>query len=64
MKETNALQELLTYCDEYESMAAAARSLGVSRQYLNDIVNNKRDLSRGLLAKLGLKRVVVKEKTA
>ncbi len=54
------MQSLRQFIDQFDSVAAAARELGVSRQYLNDVVNLKKDISRQLLAKLGLKHVIVK----
>lgn len=41
------------------SQKAAARKLGISPQYLNDIINYRREPGHKLLAALGLERLVL-----
>lgn len=62
MKVINELDELRAFCNQFDSIAAASRELGVSRQYLTDIVNEKKDLSKGIVEKLGIKRVSIKSR--
>jgi plasmid maintenance system antidote protein VapI len=43
----------------FETQAAAARALGISSQYLNDLLSGQRRCSDRLLSKLNLRRIVV-----
>ncbi len=60
MREINALDALLAYVERFPTRGDAASALSISKQYLSDMLHGRRDLSPRLLAKLGLKRVVVK----
>ena len=62
MKELNALDVLKDYVDGFETKGHAATALGVSKQYLNDMLNRHRDISPRMLSKLGLKRAVVRDR--
>ena len=44
------------------SQKEAARLLGISTQYLNDLLRGRREASARVLGKLGLRRVVVRNK--
>jgi|KBSMisStandDraft_5_1062788.scaffolds.fasta_scaffold2060021_2 plasmid maintenance system antidote protein VapI len=59
--EVNPLDELQAYCNDFKSLNEAAASIGVTKQYLSDVLRNKRDLSDRLLKHLRLRRIVVKE---
>ncbi len=61
MKETNPYEALLAFRAKYRTQTAAAEALGVSVPYFNDMLHMRRDISDNMLAKLGLRRVVVKE---
>lgn len=56
------LQLVKDYVAKAGSQTAAARTLGVSVPYLNDILHGRRKLSDRFLEKLGLTRVVVAQK--
>lgn len=60
MKEMNAFEALERYCSRYETLTDAAEGLGITKQYLSDILRNRRDITPRVLEKLGLKRIVVK----
>lgn len=62
MRETNPADALKAYCDRWQTQREAAARLGISPAYLSDLLNNRRDLTDGILAKIGLKRIVVREK--
>jgi plasmid maintenance system antidote protein VapI len=59
MKEIDPRVALAAFIKRHKTQAAAAEALGVSRPYLSDIVNGRRDFSDAVLEKLGLRRVVV-----
>lgn len=61
MKNVNAAEALERHCQQYETLTEAAAALGISKQYLSDIRQNHRDITPRVLAKLGLRRVIVKE---
>ena len=61
MKELNALDVLKDYVDGFTTKGDAASALGVSKQYLNDMLNRHRDISPRMLAKLGLRKAVVQK---
>jgi hypothetical protein len=44
------------------SQKEAARTLGISAQYFNDILQGRRDASDNILKKLGLERRIVRAK--
>jgi len=59
MKEIDPLERLKAFVEKHKTQAAAAEALGVSRPYLSDIINGRRDFSDAVLERLGLRRVVV-----
>lgn len=59
MKEIDPLKTLQAFVEKHKTQAAAAEALGVSRPYLSDIINGRRDFSDPVLERLGLRRVVV-----
>lgn len=59
MKEIDPLKTLRAFVEKHKTQAAAAEALGVSRPYLSDIINGRRDFSDPVLERLGLRRVVV-----
>jgi len=63
VKHTNPADALYAFVKRYPRQLDAARALEISPAYLSDLVNGRRDITDGILAKLGLKRVVVKEST-
>ena len=52
--------KLAVYVKGCDSQRAAAEKLGISTSYLNDLLNNRRDLSERVLAQLGLTRRIEK----
>lgn len=60
MKEVDALDALKAFVKKFQTQRAAATALGMSDVYLSDILHGRRGLSDVTLAKLGLKRSVVK----
>lgn len=62
VKEVNALDVLKDYVDGFATKGDAASALACSKQYLNDMLNRHRDISPRMLAKLGLKRTVIKDR--
>jgi plasmid maintenance system antidote protein VapI len=60
MRETNPTDALLAYVDQFPFQRDAAKALKISPAYLSDLVNGRRDITDPLLAKLGLRRVVIK----
>jgi hypothetical protein len=61
MKGLNAFELLQEFCGQYETEAAAARALGITKPYLADLLRCRRSAGPKVLAKLGLKRVLVRE---
>ena len=59
MKEVDPIKALNAFVSKHKTQAAAADALGVSRPYLSDIINGRRDFSDAILERLGLRRVVV-----
>ena len=51
---------LRDYVYDAGSQAAAARKLGVTRQYICMVLAGDRPVGARILAKLGLKRIIVK----
>ena len=60
VKEVDALAALKAHCEKFKTQGDAASSLAVSKQYLNDMLRGRRELSPRLLGKLGLRKAVVK----
>ncbi len=56
----NALAVLKREVAKAGSQKNAAKSLGISTQYMNDLIRERRDFSDAVLAKLGLERRIVK----
>ena len=57
--ERSPLRELKRFCAGYGTQVAAAKALGISQPYLSDLLRKRRDVSKPLLKKLGLKRAVI-----
>ena len=64
MRETDPLEVLHAFRQKYQTQADAAAALNISLPYFNDMMNMRRDISPRILEKLGLRRVVVKEKAS
>lgn len=64
MKHIDSFAALERFCSQYETMTEAAAALDITKQYLSDILRNRRDITPRVLGKLGLKRVVVKDQAA
>lgn len=47
---------------EHGTQSKAADALGISAVYFSDLMNDRRDFSEVMLAKLGLERVIVERK--
>jgi plasmid maintenance system antidote protein VapI len=60
MKETNPLDVLRRFVTTHPHQRAAAEALGISQAYLSDLLNERRDLNPKMLAKLGLRQVIIK----
>lgn len=58
--ERDALQRLYDLIDDLGTQKAAAQHLGISPQYLNDILDRRRS-GHKVLERLGLRRVVTYE---
>lgn len=61
MKETNAADVLRRFRDQFETLGDAASALSISKQYLSDMLQDRRNISPRILGKLGLKKIVVRE---
>lgn len=46
--------------EKYPTQRAAAKALGITPSYLHDLLHGRRTFSAAVLAKLGLRRTVVK----
>jgi DNA-binding transcriptional regulator YdaS (Cro superfamily) len=62
MKREKLTKMILSQCDKFGSQAAFAREIGISRDYLNLVIHEKRNPPARLLAYLSLKPVVYYEK--
>lgn len=58
----NIVKELEKHVRKSGSQKASAASLGISTQYLNDLLRGRREASDNVLSKMGLRRVVVRAK--
>jgi hypothetical protein len=56
----DVIRELQKKVKKAGSQKELASALGISSQYLNDLLQGRRNASDNILDKLGLKRVVVK----
>lgn len=63
-KQTIAEKRLRAYVRSAGSQKSAALSLGVSQQYLSDVLNGRRGITPRVLAQLGLRRVERYERIA
>jgi hypothetical protein len=54
-----AIEELQKRVDAAGSRAAAAKELNISPSQLSDVLNRRRDFSRGMLEKMGFDKVVI-----
>lgn len=54
-------QVLREFCTKAGSQAAAAIELEVSRSYVSDMLNGRRDISENVAQRLGYKRTLVYE---
>jgi hypothetical protein len=63
MPSVNPVKALGLYVDRFPSQKEAAKALGISPTYLNDLLYARRDCSQPILEKLGLTRVVIKAAT-
>ena len=60
MKEVKPLDALKRFVEKHPTQRDAAAALGISSPYLYDLLNGHRGISDAVLAKLGLRRIVVK----
>lgn len=60
MQEVNPTQQLHKFAARFPTQQAAAAALGISGPYLSDLLQGRRDVSDAILAKLGLRRIVVR----
>lgn len=58
MTEEYVLAQLRSWLAQYGSQKALAVRLGVSVQYLNDVLRGRREVGPAVLAGLGLEKVV------
>ncbi len=61
MREVNPVDALAAFCQQFKSYAAAARALGIPRQFLHQMLFYGTSIPVSVLTQLGLKRVVVKK---
>lgn len=61
-REIEPLEALRAFVAKHPTQQAAAEALGVSPVYVSDLLNERRDFSDNMLAKLGLRRTVVEVK--
>ena len=59
MATVNPVKALGQYVDRFPSQKDAAKALGISPAYLNDLLFARRECSAMILGKLGLARIVV-----
>ena len=57
----DALKQLRIFVRQHPTQKAAAAALKISSPYLTDLLYGRRHINDGMLAKLGLKRTVVKQ---
>jgi DNA-binding transcriptional regulator YdaS (Cro superfamily) len=60
--EKNPQHHLERLVDELGSQAAAAQALGIGPSYFGDLLRGRRNVSDRVLTKLGLRRIVVRER--
>ncbi len=59
LKEVRAAQVLYDTVKSFPTQREAAAHLKITPAYLSDLLNNRRDISDSILAKLGLRRATV-----
>lgn len=59
--ETNPNDALNAFVTRHGTQRKAADALGITQGYLSDLLHNKRDITDTVLAKLGLRKAVVKK---
>ena len=59
VREIDPLVVLKKIVSQHGSQAAAAAALGVSPQFLGDLLHGRRDCSQKVLERMGLRRTVV-----
>lgn len=57
--EAIAIAKLKALVKQHSSQQAAAEALGITPQYFGDLLRGRRECSEKVLAKLGLRRIVV-----
>lgn len=62
MNISELLSKIDSLVEKHGSQKALAQHLGISQQYLNDVVRLRRDPSEKLLKSLGLKKVISYER--
>ena len=62
MEEKEILNRLRAKVSQYSSTSEAAKEMGMSVQYLSDVLNKKRHPGEKILPGLGLRRVVIEDK--
>jgi plasmid maintenance system antidote protein VapI len=60
-QEIDALDRLHRFVEQHGTQKAAAKALKITPAYLSDLINMRRDLSKQMLEKLGLRRTVVQK---
>ena len=60
--EQNPQHQLERLVDELGSQAAAAQALGIGPSYFCDLLRGRRNVSDAILRKIGLRRIVVRER--
>lgn len=53
-----ARRKLAAHVTRFDTQALAAKNLGISAQYLGDLLKGRRTFSESILGKLGLKRSI------
>lgn len=58
LQTVNPLHELEAFVKQFPTRAAAAKALEIGEPYLHDMLNGNRNISQGILQKLGLEKIV------
>lgn len=59
MAHIDPIKRLKDWVAAYPTMTAAAQAMGISPQYLSDVLKRRRTCSPRVLKKIGLQRVIV-----
>jgi len=59
MTSIDPADRLAVFVQAHGTQDQAARKLGISQQYLSDLLKNRRQFSSRILQKLGLKAIIV-----